>query len=216
MATHPLPNRIGNLGQEDKFTVNTPVPHASFLQSHLYIWYCSQECRVKQLHWGQASPMLLAEVRFSSRLYCLRQRPCFCGTLFFWDFPPPLLRVDLQLYLTRGSALGTAPFHHSGRTSVLLSPPTPACWKRWRLCLDAAGQSRPGRRSCCAGASQVHMQSALKDTVFEKQRANRISGHCPPSSNLIKQGWLPIKKEKNSLSCVLEPTGKLLTAQHCH
>lgn len=30
----------------DIFTVNIPVPHAGLLESHLYIWYCSQECRV--------------------------------------------------------------------------------------------------------------------------------------------------------------------------
>lgn len=85
-------------------------------------------------------------------------------------------------------------------------------------------QSRLVREGCSAGASQVHTQSdflALKDTVFEEQRASRVSGHFPPSSSLIKQGWLPIKKENNFLieiyyHCVLEPTGKLLTAQHCH
>jgi len=100
----------------------------------------------------------------------------------------------------------------------------PAFGKEQREQRDAAVRSRPVRGRCSSGASQVHTQSdflALKDAVFEKQRATRISGHFPPSSSLIKQGWLPIKKENNFLiaiyyHCVLEPTGKLLTAQHCH
>lgn len=50
---------------------------------------------------------------------------------------------------------------------------------------------------------RVHTQSdflALKDAVFKERRATRISGHFPPSSSLIKQGWLPIKKENKLLA----------------
>lgn len=152
-------------------------------------------------------------MRFSSQLYYLRQRPCFSVTPFLQTFPhlsweliSNCISFKLQVHE------GAVPFHHSGGTSVLLSPPPPAGWKQWRLCLDAAGQSRPARRSCCGGASQVHIELALKDTVFKEQKANRISGHVPPSSNLIKQDWLTIKKENNSLSCASEPPGKYLTA----
>lgn len=63
MATHPLPTRIENLGQGDKFTENTPVPYAGLLQSQLYFWCHSQECRVKQLHWEQAFLHVLCLLR---------------------------------------------------------------------------------------------------------------------------------------------------------
>lgn len=53
MATHSLPTGTENLGLGDEFTVDTPVPCAGLLQIQVYIWCCSQECRVKQLHWEQ-------------------------------------------------------------------------------------------------------------------------------------------------------------------
>lgn len=139
MATHFLPTRIEDLGQGDKFTVNTPVPNSSCLQSQLYIWYGSQECRIKQLHWEQAF----------LHISCLLKWGFLPGFTIsgrghvsvLTDFPPSLLRADLQLYLLQVSALGScsiSPFWQDISFAFSTNPSPPetvevvsgCCWAK--------------------------------------------------------------------------------------
>lgn len=87
-------------GRWDKFTVNIPVPHAGLLESQLYVWYRSQECRVKQLHWEQVFLHLFCLLRGGFHpSFTISGRGCISVGLYSYRLSPSLLRVDLQLYL---------------------------------------------------------------------------------------------------------------------
>lgn len=98
------------------------------------------------------------------------------------DFSPSLLRVILQPYLIQVilNALGSYPFPLFCRdiSFAFSTNPGPLETAEVETRYCCAKQTCWG--GCSAGASQVHTQSdclALKDTVFEEQRATRISGH---------------------------------------
>lgn len=111
MTIHLLSTRTENLGQRHEFTVNTPVPHTGLLPVVHLLLLSRVQAKTAALGTGISSAILLAEVRFSSRLYHLRQRPCFCGTLFLQIFPHlswELISscISFKLILT---ALGSCP-----------------------------------------------------------------------------------------------------------
>lgn len=130
--------------------------------------------------------------------------------LYYFESCPPVVSHSSNTYCIRELVLPTLLPGCQFYSSTDLSPLGSAKEVTDCFCVDHS----------CHGTLFWHI-TGTHTVRYSIWRASRISGQFPPSSGLIKWGWLPIKKENNFLieiyyHCVLEPVGKLLTAQHCH